>query len=376
MDLNELPGPNPVVGRARLVAQGLLTRPFATPADAVSAFLAMQGQDLPGAIASAALRTPELSAEAVLADMDAGRLVRGYPMRGTVFLMAADDLLWVSELCNAAALRAARRRRAQLELTDEMVGAARERALELLAQTPTGMPRSELMAEWQAIGTPVDRGRGYHVLAHLVGEGDLCFGPWNGADQNVMATSAWLPSGTRLAERFNGDRQAAVVELLRRYLTSHGPATLRDVAWWTKLSLREVRAAWAEISDEFESGPFGNGGSGADEQIWRPGLHAEVAALDAEVLQGPLLLPGFDEFILGYADRLFAMTPEQHALLVPGNNGVFRRALVADGTVRGFWKRAGTPGRRSLQVEPFEPLNDGWSEVLQTSFSAFPFPAA
>lgn len=191
-----------------------------------------------------------------------------------------------------------------------------------------------------------------------------------------MATSAWLPSGTRLAERFNGDRQAAVVELLRRYLTSHGPATLRDVAWWTKLSLREVRAAWAEISDEFESGPFGNGGSGADEQIWRPGLHAEVAALDAEVLQGPLLLPGFDEFILGYADRLFAMTPEQHALLVPGNNGVFRRALVADGTVRGFWKRAGTPGRRSLQVAPFEPLNDGWSEVLQTSFSAFPFPAA
>ena len=40
-----------------------------------------------------------------------------------------------------------------------------------------------------------------------------------------------------------GDRIAAVAEFLRRYLTSHGPATLRDFAWWTKLPLGEIRRA-------------------------------------------------------------------------------------------------------------------------------------
>ena len=45
--------------RRRLVAQGLATRPFSSPHDAVAAFGAMQGQDLPGVMASIALRLSE-----------------------------------------------------------------------------------------------------------------------------------------------------------------------------------------------------------------------------------------------------------------------------------------------------------------------------
>src|SRR5690606_9127670 len=106
--------PDPTLARRRLVAQGLLTRPWATPSDAVRAFGAMQGQDLPGALASAALRTTSGSVAEVVADLDAGRIVRGYPMRGTVFLMAAEDVTWVSQLCAGPAIRAAQSRRPQL----------------------------------------------------------------------------------------------------------------------------------------------------------------------------------------------------------------------------------------------------------------------
>ena len=95
---------------ARLVAQGLIA-PHASALDAVTAHVAMQGQDLPGVIASAALRTPRPDPMEVLAELDAGRIVRSYPMRGTVFLMPSSDAVWVTQLCSAPSLRAAEARR-------------------------------------------------------------------------------------------------------------------------------------------------------------------------------------------------------------------------------------------------------------------------
>lgn len=369
--------PDAALGRARLVAQGLVTRPYATPTAAVTAFGAMQGQDLPGVIASAALRTPSGDPAAVLAALDAGRLVRGYPMRGTVFLMAATDVVWVSQLCNAVVMRAAVKRRAALELDDDLVERARDEALTVLPQHPRGLSRAELFDRWTSLGVPTDKGRGYHVLAHLIGRTDLVHGPWNGADQNVVSTHQWVGPGHDMDTRFNGDRIAAVAELLRRYVTSHGPATHKDFAWWTKLPLKEIRAAWTLISDEFESGQ----GSDGETRHWRPGLLAEAEVLARDV-RTPVLLPGFDEFILGYGDRLFAMSAEQHQLLVPGNNGVFRRSVVVDGTVRGVWARAGRPGSRTLTVEEFSTLTSTTALTSTTRadltrmFARFPYVTA
>lgn len=364
--------PDAPLGRARLVAQGLVTRPYATAHAAVSDFGAMQGQDLPGVIASVALRLSPGEgrghrAEHVLAAMDEGLLVRGYPMRGTVFLMAAEDLLWVSELCNAVMLRAAVKRRAQLELTDAMVERCAEVTREVLAGEPRGLPRADLFAHWAAGGVSTAGGRGYHVLAYLIGEGEACYGPWNGSDQNVVLTAGWIPAGTDLGGRFNGDRHAAIVELLRRYLTSHAPATLRDFAWWTKLGLRDIRAAWSDLASEFEAE-----GDSSEPLIWCPGLREQLDETRA-AQRRPLLLPGFDEFILGYQDRLFAMTPEQHVLLVPGNNGVFGRSVVVDGLVRALWRRGGRPGRRTLDVNPFDTLSQANQKALEARFADFGF---
>lgn len=360
------------LGKSRLVAQGLVTRPWANPRDAVAAHGAMQGQDLPGALASVALRTTGSIGDVLDALNDAS-LVRGYPMRGTVFLMAAADLLWVSELCNAAPMRAAVKRRAQLELTESMVETASVRAQEVLADKPAGLSRAELFETWAATGMPTDQGRGYHVLAHLIGRGELVYGPWNGADQNVVATSRWLPADSTLVARFNGDAVAATAELLRRYLTSHGPATLRDFAWWTKLPLRQISAAFAQVADELEAAA-GTSVTDLDAQRWRPGLPDEVAALGRNPTK-PLLLPGFDEFILGYQDRLFAMTAEQHQQLVPGNNGVFAKSAVNAGRVVGLWKRGGRPGKRTLDLVEFEPLAAGVRNRFEALFRAFPVVA-
>lgn len=326
---------------------------------------AMQGQDLPGVIASAALRTHTRDVSAVVEEIWAGHLVRGYPMRGTVFLMSATDMMWVSQLCAAPALRAAANRRHHLGLDEAKVNRAREVAIEVLSPVPAGLPRTEFLEHWEADGQPTSGGVGYHLLAHLIGEGTLCHGAWNGTDQNVALTRTWLPQGTDLETLFNGDRVAATTEWLRRYLNGHGPATIRDFAWWTKLPMREIRAALPGAAAQLES-------DGADEaSYWRPGLLDEVAEAGGAASQ-PLLLPGFDEFILGYQDRTFAMTREQEVLLVPGRNGVFRRSVVVGGTVRGFWRRAGRPGRRTLDVEEFTPIPKTARTRLERLFTNFP----
>src|SRR5699024_6590940 len=92
---------------ARILAQGLVGPPrFTDPAQAARAFGAHQGQDLPGVIASLALRTGGDLA-GVLAAFDRGEVVRGYPVRGTVFAVAADSLAWLTQMRDGGALRAA-----------------------------------------------------------------------------------------------------------------------------------------------------------------------------------------------------------------------------------------------------------------------------
>ncbi len=80
-----------------------------------------------------------------------------------------------------------------------------------------------------------------------------------------------------------------------------------------------------------------------------------------------LALPGFDEFLLGYADRSVVLAPEHAEKIVPGGNGMFKKTIVAGGTVIGTWARA--PGGRGDGVvpEPFDAVN-GLRPAAQKSF--------
>lgn len=367
---------NRSLARARLVSQGLACPGFATPHQAVASFGAMQGQDLPGVVASATLRVSGGVFTEVLHAFDHGELVRGYPMRGTVFLTAAEDLAWMTQLCAGQAIQAARRRRDQLGIDERQVERASSVARSVLDQRLGRISRAGLYAAWQEAGLSTGEGRGYHLLYHLIATVDLCYGPWNGTEQDIVAAPSWLPAGSTLEARFNGDRIAATAELLHRYLTSRGPATLRDFAWWTKLPLREIRAAFSTISTEIELADPSSKQPGAEPRYQRPGLSDEVSGLAKEVAR-PLLLPGFDEFILGYPDRLFAMSETVHQRLVPGNNGVFQRSVVINGEVRALWRRLGQPHRRELAVEtPERPLSKAHTAAVERLFACFPFVAA
>lgn len=342
------------------MAQGLATRPHASPAEAVTAHGLMQGQDLPGVLASAALRAQAGRIDDVLDALDRRLLVRGYPMRGTVFLGPAADMRWMTELCAGPAIRAAARRRQRFDFAD----ADLERVFEALAPqaTGTGVTRARFMEVVQGLGVDPSGGGGYHILSSLIAEGRLAFGPWNGADQQVVLASEILGPG--IADRFGGDDVAAIAELASRYFRTRGPATVADFAWWTKLPLGRIRAAVAHLDDDIE--PLG------EETFARAGLPDELRAAAREA-SAPRILPGFDEYILGYRDRLFAMDEPTHAALVPGNNGVFKKSVVVDGVVRGFWTRGGRAGKRTFDVTELVRIPKAARPGLRRRFEDYPF---
>ena len=296
--------------RLRLASQGLTVPRWESAEEVVRAFGVMQGQDLYTVRRSLALRAKDHS--------DAGNIVRGYPMRNTLFAASIKDRGWITELC-------AKGRKGEAELRAEvnkLIENPLSRA-ELKERAVTALPDVPF---WHVVRVAMESG-------HAV---------YSGADQ--LITPVDLPG---LEETFNGDKVAATAELMTRYFRTHGPATLRDFAWWAKLSQKLIRPAAENLAPDIVR-------CGEESQDLVSAEIVEIA--EARKKQSVLLLGAFDEYILGYQDRLFAMTNEVHEALVPGNRGVFRRAIVVDGQVRGTWNKQdiedlGMPGYAMRKVQ-------------------------
>ncbi|OHE67632.1 MAG: hypothetical protein A2001_19785 [Treponema sp. GWC1_61_84] len=68
------------------------------------------------------------------------------------------------------------------------------------------------------------------------------------------------------------------------------------------------------------------------------------------------LLPGHDEFILGFKNRDAALDPAYAGRICPGGNGVFSPTIVIDGIVRGTWKRTILRKRVKVGLSPSLPF--------------------
>jgi hypothetical protein len=86
------------------------------------------------------------------------------------------------------------------------------------------------------------------------------------------------------------------------------------------------------------------------------------------------LLPGFDEYLLGYGDRTAALDREHSQAIVPGGNGMFKPTIVVDGEVVGTWKRTLRAHEIVIDAAPFARLprsvHDGLGRAVE-AYGAF-----
>jgi Winged helix DNA-binding domain len=342
----------------RMAAQWLIGPRAATPTEAVRRLTAVQAQDLPGALTSVALRTQQGTRAGVTAALDSGEVVRSWPMRGTLHLTAAEDLPWMLALLGPRVLAGAAGRRATVGLTDADVARGRELALAAL----TGgrrLGRAELIATLAAGGVPTEGQRGYHLLWWLAQSGVTCLGPTSDGDQQFVLLDEWVPAPRRL------EREEALGELVLRFFTSHGPATVKDLVRWAGVLVRDVKVGLAIAAPQLERLVV------AGTEHWMdPATPDRLAAARAEA-EGVHLLPGFDELVLGYADRSCTVPAEFADRIVPGSNGMFRATVVQAGTVVGVW-RAGRRNGRPIELEPFGELPDELRARITEVHAALP----
>jgi hypothetical protein len=235
-------------------------------------------------------------------------VVRTWAMRGTLHLIAAEDLPLMLAIFGPLQLARGRRRLTQLGLPPELAERSTAEAAELLAADGP-LTRHELAARLRDRGVPVDaEGQApIHVVARAAAAGVL------------------VEVGVRGREELYGpldpgplpDRDEALEQLARRYAAAHAPATADDFAVWSGLPAADVRRAWRE---------------------------PEPPAGEPEA-PGVRLLPAFDEWLLGWASRELVL-PERHAAAVL-RGGIIRAVAIDDGRVFATWRRV--RGRVELQ---------------------------
>ena len=337
----------------RVASQGIGVSRWTTPVDAVTGMGALQAQDYAAALWAVGLRSRDSTRQTVLDAVESAEIVRTWPMRGTLHFLAAKDARWMVELLAPRAIAKAAGRARQLEIDDAAVSAARglfEREL----RDGGRMTRAEAYAAMEREGLKPEGQRGIHMLGRLAQEGALVVGPHRGKQPTFVLAAEWLPPAPKWTH------EEALAEVARRYFASHGPATQRDFAWWTGLTLTEARLAAESVAEEFERRDEGKA-----TWLWRPAARRPES-------DAVYLLPGFDEYILGYTDRLAVLAPEQQKRLVPGNNGMFLASIVTgDGKVLGTWRKRQTTRGLVVAVEPFGDLEAGAWPALEAAAEGY-----
>jgi Winged helix DNA-binding domain len=320
------------ITQQRLRTQRLTGPGFATPADAVRWFGAVQAQDYSGALWAVGMRTTGATERSVEQAVIDRKIVRSWPLRGTLHFTTPDDLRWMLKwIMPQTVARMARR-----FLAFELDGRTFARSAAVISKGLEGgrqLSRPAIYALLERAKISTKATRGSHILFRLAHDSLICFGARHGKQHTFALVDEWLPPSSRIL-----DRDEALAELARRYFASHGPATLQDFTWWSGLLAGDARAAF-----ELAGSP-------------------KPARGDAKV-RSPhvVLLPSYDEYTVAYKDRSAALDPK-HA--VATRNGIFSPTILVDGRIAGLWSRRVTASGVSVALDPLGRVTRSQSRAI------------
>ncbi|MGH3085699.1 MAG: winged helix DNA-binding domain-containing protein [Rubrobacteraceae bacterium] len=324
------------IARRRLANQ-LLARPESgLPGEVVRWFGAVQAQDYAGSLWAIGVRVLGATGAGVERAIAERRIVRTWPMRGTIHLVPAEDARWMLDLMTPRIIAGSVKRHRDLDLDEKAFESAREEIQEILEGGKV-VTRPDLMRHLDSRGISTSGQRGYHILSHLAQTGFLCLGPREGKQPTVVLLDEWVPESRSLT------REESLAEIATRYFRSHGPATLHDFVWWTGLTVADCRAAMDGISSQLEEWRDG------DRTLWHMPTGDEPEGEPERVM----LLPFVDEYMVGYRDRSDFLKPEHTERTFHGLMSV----VISDGEIVGMWKRKLASKKVAVELDLFRDLD-------------------
>lgn len=318
-----------IAGR-RLRNGRLIERRFEEPDQVVGWFGAVQAQDYQGAKWALSLRLQGTTDAELDLAFDRGEILRTHVLRPTWHFVTPDDLRWLLALTAPRVHKANGHRCRQLELDEATLGRGDEAIVQALEP---GQPlvRKELAEALEANGVNTEGQRLAYLLMHAELEGLICSGPRRGKQQTHTLLDMRVPPAPSLS------LEESLARLTSRYFTSHGPATVRDFAWWSGLTVREARKGLELAGPDLENATlegteywFGRGSS-------RPPKSPTYSRGNSPLVH---LLPNFDEHFVAYRDHGPSVDPRAPSLLRELNSPALGPHLVAvNGMVVGGWGR-------------------------------------
>ncbi len=343
------------VHRRRLATQRLTSAGLRTGREVVSLLTCVQAQDAPLAAWSLGLRLREGGTYAdVLAEQARGGWVRTHILRPTWHLVAPEDLRWVQRATGSRVEQASAGRYRGLGLDEGTTGRMLDALHDLLAG-PTPLTRPELTRAFAERGLAHSGEQMAHQLIVAELRAVICSGPPRGTTHTYVLADETVPAAPLDDLTVEDARR----ELTRRFVIGHGPASDRDLARWSSLTLTQVRNALADLSDELESVVVG------DETLWvdpstRPRTTRPRRAF---------LLQTFDEAALTYPSTGFRRRSPEAArtrLLSEAGGGI----IVLDCEDVGVWKRTVAKDAVAVDLHPDLPL--AADDLEQVSAAAEP----
>jgi len=306
--------------------------------------LGLQAQVLSAAALGMRVRSTGLHASDVNRALNDDRsIVRGWLMRGTLHMVAAEDFRWLVQLLGPVFVRASATRHTQLSLDDDVKtrGVA---AIRKILTDSGPIARYELVDRLRRRGIALDPKT--QAPIHLIGlaalHGVLCLGPErDNGDPTYVLVDDWVRPARTLS------REVALGELARRYFAAYGPATVEDLGAWSGISMAEARSAvttakasLAEVTIQGQPG------------FVRKDRQTRVTKSAAPQVR---LLPAFDAYLLGYRRRDLAVPPALQRRLQRGG-GWLHPAVVVNGRAVAAWSLRKSSSRGQLDVEAFERI--------------------
>jgi len=327
----------------RLRNERLVGSPLRCGEDVVAWMGAVQAQDYAGARWAIGQRMRGAVDTDVQRAFDEGRFLRTHILRPTWHFVHPGDIRWMLALSgprvhvvNGFSYR-----------TNGLDAATRVRGAEVICRALEGhrrLTRTELASALEAAKLPHAGQALAYMVMYAELEGLVCSGPRRGKQFTyALIDERVAPAARRL------DPEEALAELVVRYFASHGPATIRDLVWWSGLTTTQAKRGIAAAGSSLEATVI-------DERTcwWaadaRPGRAG--ARPGRTPAHGAYLLPNYDEFLVAFRDRQWC-TPYGGRPPRFGPMVDFPHQLVMAGRVEGSWRQERTRSGMSIEVRPF-----------------------
>ncbi|MDG4824381.1 winged helix DNA-binding domain-containing protein [Asanoa sp. WMMD1127] len=323
------------IGPRRLHQQHLAGPPSADPVEAVRRLGCVQAQEYAVAKWSLGQRSGGgVTDAAVQSLLDEGVILRTHILRPTWHFVLGSELGWI---------QAATAHRVHVfngyynrghGLTPEVAA----RTNEVITSALRGgnhLTRNELGAALAAAGFEATGNKLAYVVMFAELEGLIANGVMRGKQHTYALVSERVPDPVTLSA------PEALAELTRRYFTSHGPATVKDFAWWSSLTVAEIKQGIALCGDAL-----------AHEVVDGRTLWFAADAPPPAPAPAASLLQGYDEYVVAYSDTKFVYNVAS-ASPDPGRytDNMMFHPIAFDGQVGAFWRRKVKPKGIALEID-------------------------